>query len=417
MGFGGQAEVAYVQSLFRAYYQKGYSNPYIPPRMERREYGYMLFGQRTMVRHLSLKDPSQLLDLLKNVAPAHVYRSAAIYHYPSAPMEEKGWIGADLIFDIDADHLETPCKASHDFRLCTSCGLRVSSDRCSGCGSDQLEDVKWVCDICLEGSRAELVKLLEFMEVDLGIRRESMVVSFSGNRGYHLAVYDERFLGLGREERQEIVEYLTGANMDPSLHGLEAGLEPGEGPDYSDHGWRGRIARQSYTILSRLARGDEKTVKALEGLLGHRIVQSLKTSEDFWRERPRWDLLGGRAETRAKALKALVALSVESEKTHIDTVVTTDIHRLLRMADTLNGKTGLRASTIPVERVEEYDPLREAVAIPAHPETRIRIAYAPRFRLGEEEYGPYSDEEAKLPAFAASYLICRGVARLAERRR
>jgi len=29
-------------------------------------------------------------------------------------MENKGWIGADLIFDIDADHIETRCKTEHD---------------------------------------------------------------------------------------------------------------------------------------------------------------------------------------------------------------------------------------------------------------------------------------------------------------
>jgi DNA primase small subunit len=242
-----------------------------------------------------------------------------------------------------------------------------------------------------------------------------MVVSFSGNRGYHVAVYDERLLGLGREERQEIVEYLTGANMDPSLHGLTASLGPRDGPDYTEHGWRGRIARQSYTILSSLARGDERTVKMVESRLGLRSVESLKTLEPLWRERPRWDLLGGRGETRAKAITALVELALEGEKTNIDTVVTTDIHRLLRMAETLNGKTGLKAATIPIESVEEYDPLREAVALPENPDTKIRVAYAPRFRLAEEHYGPYSDEEVRLPTYAASYLICRGVAKLVER--
>ena len=46
-------------------------------------------------------------DFLKKNVPSHVYHSAAYYEIPGAPtMAKKNWLGADLVFDLDADHLE-----------------------------------------------------------------------------------------------------------------------------------------------------------------------------------------------------------------------------------------------------------------------------------------------------------------------
>ena len=49
------------------------------------------------------------MDYLRTMAPAHAFFSTAYYDDPAAPtMGAKGWAGADLIFDLDADHMLRP---------------------------------------------------------------------------------------------------------------------------------------------------------------------------------------------------------------------------------------------------------------------------------------------------------------------
>ena len=410
-------DTAFLQALFREYYEHGYHKPYMPPKLERREFGYMTFTQRTMVRHLSYRSFEQLRDTLRTAAPAHVYRSAAIYNYPEAPMEEKGWIGAELIFDIDADHLDIPCKSEHDFSLCMSCGSRAVSRPCAKCGSGQVSDIKWVCDRCLDAAKVEMLKLLEIVQSDFGIKTDSLVVSFSGNRGYHLAVHDERVLGLDRDARQEIVEYVAGSNIDLVFHGLGPGGGRVEStPDYTEGGWRGRIARESYGLILRLSKGDTRLADTLSEKLGTKLVEGLKSLEPFWHEKPRWDLIPGSGARRQALVTVLVETALEMSRAHVDTVVTTDVHRLLRLADTLNGKTGLKASIVDPNALEVFDPLTECLVLPDRPYTEIHVKYAPRFRLGGEYYGPFQDEDVSLPSNIAAYLICRGVATLSRNR-
>jgi len=409
-------DTIFIQSLFREYYEKEYRSPYMPPMLEKREFGYMTFTQRAMVRHLSFKSFEQLRDALRTAAPAHVYRSAAVYDYPEAPMEEKGWLGAELIFDIDADHLQTSCKEEHDFRLCVSCRSRVSSNTCDKCGSQQVSDIKWVCDRCLQSAKMEMLKLLEFIQSDFGVREDRLVISFSGNRGYHLAIYDDRVLGLSRDARQEIVEYVTGSAFDPILTGM--GLEKdvyNGASDYTGSGWRGRIARESYSLISRLS-NDTALAEALSKRLGPKMVDKLRSLEPFWHERPRWDLIPASGAKKHAVISALLEAALDISRAHVDTVVTTDVHRLLRLADTLNGKTGLKASTVDLNLLEDFDPLKECAVLPDKPITIVRVGYAPKFRLGDEYYGPFQDEEVALPAKVSAYLICRGVATLQKSR-
>ncbi len=52
--------------------------------------------------------------MLAETVPSDVYHSCAYYENPDFDMDKKGWIGADLVFDIDADHIPTTCNKIHD---------------------------------------------------------------------------------------------------------------------------------------------------------------------------------------------------------------------------------------------------------------------------------------------------------------
>jgi DNA primase small subunit len=102
------------------------------------------------------------------------------------------------------------------------------------------------------------------------------------------------------------------------------------------------------------------------------------------------------------------AMSLVALPARIDTVVTTDIHRLIRMPGTLNGKTGLKATTVPLDQLEEFDPFNEPIVFEGT--QKIEITEAPQFRLRDQTFGPYVDQTVELPTAAAILLVAKGVA-------
>lgn len=374
-----------------------------PPQPEAREFGYWSLDRWEMVRHLSFKSAEEVRAEIARVVPLHVYRSAAYYQYPSAPMEEKGWLAADLIFDIDADHLNLPCVSQHTYRICTVHGLLdADAKTCPRCGS-AAKEVDWVCDKCLSAARSETRRLVEILVEELGVEEESLMVGFSGNRGYHVVAYSEDYLALDSLARKDLVGYLMCVGLSPALLGLP-GRRTGRGrprlellprPVLTEAGWRGRIVRRIYSILQK-----SDAAKELSKYMN--ILDEVRAA---WSEEPDWTI----APYGFWAI--LVEMAIGQEALKIDPVVTTDIHRLLRMSGTLNGKTGLLAKKVPLESIEDFDPLTECVVLPRDSRVRVRVAYSPGFRLGGEEFDEILEPRSlELPVFAAAYLIARGLA-------
>ncbi|MEM2871954.1 MAG: DNA primase small subunit PriS [Candidatus Caldarchaeum sp.] len=411
MSFRGPAEARFVQRLFQNYYEHTYANPYRPESLEKREFGYTPFERKIMVRHLSFKTFDELRKTLVREAPLHVYRSAALYQYPQAPMEEKGWLAAELIFDIDADHLETSCRRFHDYFVCSGCGSVYSEQAasCKSCGS-ALAEINMVCNNCLGQAKREMRKLLDFLMEDFGLSASLMTISFSGNRGYHLAVAGEWVMGLDRAARQEVVEYISASHLDVRFYGLSSTLGTGDGPAYGDRGWAGRLARGCRDFLNRLAADDEEARSKASRLLKTKDVVYMAEIAKHWVEKPKWHLL--KTSRSSPQLQSLLKIVLEENTSHVDTVVSTDVHRLLRLTDTLNGKTGL--SACQVHNLDDFNPLADAVVLSDEP-VEVQLLPTPAFELGGLNLGPYkAGERVKVPAFAAAYLMCRGLASLVK---
>jgi len=335
---------AYLQGAFAKFYRENPELIQPPPSMERREFGFQLFRGRVMVRHKRFKTPGELREFMARVGPSDAYRSAAYYERPDAEMAEKGWLGADLAFDIDADHIETPCKEEHDVWRCVKCG-RVgrgpAPERCPKCGCEKFKVSTWPCEVCLKSAKEELQY-------------------FSGHRGYHLMLEEETIRTLNQDERKEIADYLMAVGIDPALHGFEVG---GSGHIRLDApGWRGRIARGVYQVLL----SDEELRKA--GVRGGALQRGrealLRGLEEGVVRLPRGV---GRGTWSRVALQGARMQSVR-----LDPVVTIDVHRLMRLEGSLHGKTGLRKVEVPISRLEVFDPLREAVAF-RRGEVAVRI--------------------------------------------
>ncbi|MGB7954770.1 MAG: hypothetical protein WCF23_12395, partial [Candidatus Nitrosopolaris sp.] len=104
-----EKSTALLKGAFREYYFKYSKLLEIPENLEQHEFGYMPFGSG-MIRHLSFRNRGDILATLIRDVPADVYCSNAYYRFPTYPMQEKHWLGADLIFDIDAKDLHLPCE-------------------------------------------------------------------------------------------------------------------------------------------------------------------------------------------------------------------------------------------------------------------------------------------------------------------
>ena len=146
----------YLRGRFGDYYRS--MNPYNPPSAERREWGFIPWTAGTgtiMKRHQSLLDMGGLQEFLVANRPKHVYFSAGVYQKPGTPsMVGKNWMGSDLIFDLDADHL-------HSF----------SSE-----GSTYAE--------MLYACKDELWKLLDFLTEDFSF--QNLEIVFSGLSLIHI---------------------------------------------------------------------------------------------------------------------------------------------------------------------------------------------------------------------------------------
>jgi len=376
--------------------------------MEQREFGFAMF-EGWMQRHKSIKQIDELKEFLQSSVPSDAYYSSAYYESPEAEMDRKGWIGADLIFDIDADHIPTSCDKIHDEWVCGSCGFSgkgVTPEKCPACDSEKFNVNTWPCEKCLASAKAETLKLLDMLTQDFGFSENEMHVFYSGHRGYHVSVEREAVKTLDSVARKEIVDYLSSLGLDVSSYDLKrknrketlSFLDALE----NDIGWFKRLNQgiQDFIVNAKDENlgniGLKKNV--INALLHNRdsILKSLNTGKrvpfvkgvgpDSWRK--------------------IAEHVIKLQSAKIDTVVTTDIHRLIRLADTLHGKTGFLKVEFPVSTIHDFDPFKDAIAF-KEGTTTVNVSDAPEFRLGDEMFGPYRNQKVELPTAAAVLLICR----------
>lgn len=343
--------MAFLRRTYREHYFKHHDDVEVPTMLENREFGYIPFG-KGMVRHLSYKSSGELAADLVKQAPSSVFCSNAIYSDPTLPMDEKGWRGAQLIFDIDASSIPTGCRTRHSFWTCNTCGKVIRSverpSRCPKCEGTSTTQLHWSCDECLRATKDHASRLVGFLTDDFGVSSASISVYFSGNRGYHLHVEDERFEGLDSSARAEIANYIKGT-----------GIFHSQGSEHAPAGgWAERIA--AWVKEGKPQRLDQ-------------VVNAFSS--------------------------------------RIDESVTTDIHRIFRMPGTLHGNSGLlkmRVHDLQAFR-PDYDPVvlgDEGVA--------LSVQGSPSFSLKGKTFGPYSSEEPELPTYAAVYLMTKGLGRVLD---
>jgi len=325
----------YLEGRFGDYYRSVDLAP--PPDANEREWGHIPWtpgSGTTMVRHQSLLELGDLGAFFAETAPRHAYFSAARYDDPSAAtMSNKGWRSADLVFDLDADHLP-------------------GVDAEATAYGDMLAECK-----------DALFRLLSFLETDFGF--EDTRIVFSGGRGYHVHVRDEGVQGLDSDARREIVDYVRAVDLE--FDDLVATVSADGATQRrlrTDGGWGARVheALVDYADELRDMDDDAATERLMElngigeGRAGT-ILGAFRRNPEAVRA---GNLEAGGPGARRLA-EALTARVTATETAPIDEPVTTDTRRLIRLPGTLHGGTGFVVRRIERDALDGFDPLEDAV--------------------------------------------------------
>lgn len=403
--------IAWLNTAFAHWY---HNNPVpLPHRYAKREFGFMQWPDRPgpppFFRHKAFPTADGLRDYLARAGPHSAYYSTAYYNRPGEmKMLDKQWLGAELIFDLDADHLaeaEAAKAAGHEMPL-----------------ADQLRIVK-----------TQFKRLLdEFLFGDFGLGEKDVWITFSGGRGYHAHVVEERLMQLDSRGRREIVDYVTGkfpaerGKESPDLSRLitertvhvegrgkfvkkttQETMAPADAP-----GWPGRITR---TLVGSLRanvleapdkRAAKKWLTAMDGIGPDSAEKFVDKFDERALERIAAGYMDQGKVVRRVIHNVLQQATLPFAKGETDEPVTADTKRLIRLPGSLHGKSGLRVVTLTRDLLNEFDPLRDAVAFGSNP-VRINPRKDATVTLGGETVSVKAGEVVEVPERHAVFWLAR----------
>ncbi|MEA3203137.1 MAG: primase small subunit [Thermoplasmata archaeon] len=360
--------IGWLQAQYGAWYRQ--NPPPMPDRFTRREFGYILWPERPgpppFLRHRAYEDAGRFHWYLQKAGPHSVYYSTAYYRRPGElKMVDKQWLGAELIFDLDADHLVEAEKAKaegHEMPLAAQLAL----------------------------VKTQFKRLLdEFLFGDFGLGEDDVWITFSGGRGYHAHVTEGRLMQLDSKARREVVDYITGkvpterGTEKPDLSAFirevvvdadsfqgrtkkvtQERMAPATAP-----GWPGRITR---TLVERLRTNvleadPKKAVQWLDDLEGvgpDRAKEFQRRLDAHMLGRIALGYIDQGRVARALCRHVLAEDTIPMAKGETDEPVTADVKRLIRLPGSLHGKSGLKVVTLTRSSLDAFEPLRDAVAFP-----------------------------------------------------
>ena len=328
------ADLRFARELFARYYRV--ANLRLPKDIAFREFAFQTLEQGVYVRHLSFASEPELRGHLVLSTPRQAYYSTAKYSNPAAgSLEDAGWLGSEIMFDIDADKLP-------------------------GCTTKVLGGgVELVSEECLDLAREALSRLIYVLVEHMGFSKEELLVYFSGSRGFHVVVAteDPEWLTLRQVHRLELAEYVSARSLDlrrvlrREVRVGRSSVTPAP-PTERDGGWR--------SLLARFHGGPDFDEKAVQR----------------------------------------VAVPV-------DPLVTQDTSRLVRIPNSVNGKSGLVARPLDPDGVEGFD-VSEAKVFEGYAVVVPRVSfegliYGTKVRLSE-------GERARVDVQTALYLVLNGLA-------
>ena len=317
-------------------------------------------------------------------------------------MADKDWLGADLIFDLDGDHL--PGVTDKDFPAM----IEVIQEQAWSLWND-------------------------FLEPDFGFNEEYLQVTFSGHRGFHLHYRDPKFFHLDSEARRELVSHIRGEGVEVSDL-----LERSRSPNAT--GWAKRVSKGIDSVVNKLDsvyNGDTQLLRTMiaglqemmdrEGIKGLRGKASVeKLAELMQTESRRNRVLDGRLtalNNHALLFQNLIRADssvVLGNAGETDEVVTIDTRRQIRWPGSLHGKSGMRVTEFPLSRLDpdstnSFDCLSEGIALSRDEIVRVEMVVDDAItRFDNRVIDASAGDVVEIHEAGATFLVLKGWARLVK---
>jgi DNA primase small subunit len=415
-----------LRSAFREYYFRYGKTIQSLSDIKRREFAFRYFGPdgepAGMVRHLTFDSDGEVIAATLREVPSDLYCSNGYYRFPSYPMHEKEWLGADLIFDIDTKDLHLSCQSDHSYYICESCSQAAKNkqglNRCQYCNSHNLVFESIPCRTCLDGAKKEVRKLLLLLVEDFGIGEKDIEIYFSGNDGYHVHVVNPSFRNLDAQSRSDIAGYVLGKGLMPETIGVYRrtggiSLKSTTGsPDFK------LISNGAKNVTdSHMKSGN---FRERENSQNNFVVRVPRGGLKYgWQKRlsqglSRRDLIESKLKNIVQQRGGYYGFMKELDRigkelgVNIDPQVTMDVHRVFRLPGSLNSKSGL--TKMKCSSLDSFNPLHDACLL-SETETKVKIKTSVRLMLKGQTFR-LNETITTLPAYAAIYLVCKKLATL-----
>ncbi len=360
-------------------------------------------GSSTYDRHHSFNTIEDLRAFLIEKGAEAPMCSTALWVTPDAyagkgnasvTWAKKNWQGADLSFDLDCDHIE---------------------------GHETMSYKQQITEMSKHALR-----LVNLLEDEFGAQK--IVITFSGRRGFHIRVLDEAYRLLNSKTRRSIMNYIMGERISlseimrmMSFNGFKSEVNCIMHPeDYG--GWSGKLRKASNRVMHELSVAKDPTIYASEFIdkyytkkisdkLRNQLINRMispKVREQILRNGDIRAFLGDKATKTfmINTTEMFFNYAKELYGVEVDTSVTGDVRRILRMPGGINMKQGYPCMVIGKEHLEDIDLLFFTAEMTfGHEEVQVKVNHPIKiqgYRDFELDAGVHT-----LPKCEAMLVLCQ----------
>jgi len=338
-----------LSDLVKHYYS---SAPLALSDFPRREFAFQMWDQPgPNLRNRSFTSIDTLRTSLTILTPKAVYASNALYLDPANPDKKKKDLKAvDLAFDLDFTDLTEERK----------------------------QDGFWEN---IEEIAKDTILLIEEVLPSLGIPQESLLISFSGGKGFHVRVCDNKYHSLTKNQRRQIQEYVKGKDLIPRFtFGFSRKGRQQRKVSWSkkEYGWQGHVSNACEEYFSNIINNDMPTAMAFvkvnwpyhesgkeqgkkkrctDGTVSE-IVQIIKNNSDIAKGGNIQSLFSKKTQFNY-VRDSIVQWAKSKYAVEIDLSVTQDMRRILRVPGSLHCKTGIPCMAVSLEDLKDIERIKE----------------------------------------------------------
>ncbi|MBI4406526.1 DNA primase catalytic subunit PriS, partial [Candidatus Micrarchaeota archaeon] len=332
-----------------------------------REFGVGI-DKKINYRHKSFSNENEFHNFLTGETPRFVSYSVGRFEFPWArPMERKNLLSADLVFDLDA----LP-EQGHNPVFCSS---------------------------CVERAKRDTLRLVEgFLLPVFGLSAGDFQVVYSGSKGFHVHVATPAVQDLSSTARRLLVDCITGRELSSGALMHKQRIESSQayslvGPDKAATGWRGRFYEEVLSSLQTNRLPQKKAAYLAENKA--RVFDLLAEGN--------WSFFHGLGAFLEEELKR----TIDKHGVQVDSPVTFDVHRLIRVPRTLHGDTGFQAKPLSLADLDSFDASKHASVFKGKTSVQLKQDVSVYFNGEDFELKQGQNE---VPLSLAILFACKGTA-------